>query len=118
MSTTPETFIKKDIRRNWSAETEVPFDHMGGKNRVLVISTSKVYSGALVTHAAVYFKDGAWRTCTPMEDFNVRLHVTHERCTEKNVERQHMGMVAKLPEILELAREHDAKQAAKQAATA
>jgi hypothetical protein len=80
------TYIRKDIRNNWKAWTDVDLS----PTLRLKVSTYKVESGAVVTTATVSKVESSWETHTMYQDFSKRLEsVKYPRVTSKVIETQH-----------------------------
>lgn len=88
-----EITAHKDMRGNWKCENDIEL----GNDRILRISTSKVYSGALVTTATGHKRvgDGALQHIFSMgfdgegDDFRKALASSKVKCTSKAVAGQH-----------------------------
>lgn len=91
------TDICKDIRGAWRAEDRVDLTN----DRVLVIATTKVSDGSIVTRASVSTRDGVFMTHRMYRDFSHCIKISKDRCTAKVVSAQHAAAVAKLPELHE-----------------
>jgi len=92
------TRIYKDTHNNWKAADTIRLV----ANRVLEITTHKVYDGTVVTTASVHIiEDSGFMTHRVYNDFSQRLMTTRVRCTEKAVAAQHAEAMTKKHEILE-----------------
>lgn len=83
------TRLSKDVRGNWSAVSSFPVE--GRPNLTLNVRTIKVFSGSLVTEASVTVKDDVFgfSSYRVYLDFDKRLALSRDRCTQGNVSRQH-----------------------------
>jgi hypothetical protein len=99
-----ETYIRKDMRGNWKAETNVDnFNDYDWR-----VSTIKTYSGKLITSAQggktepTGSKGYEIFKYTPYEDPNYTLEVSSpKRLTEKVVSEQHVKGLAKFKKFME-----------------
>jgi hypothetical protein len=99
-----ETYIRKDMRGNWKAETNI--DNFNDYDWRL--STIKIYSGKLITSAQggktepTGSKGYEIFKYTPYEDPNYTLEVSSpKRLTEKVVSEQHVKGLAKFKKFME-----------------
>ena len=92
---TPKTFIAKG-RDGWKAQSTIDL----GNGRQLQISTSKTYSGALVSSALVGKVEGGFFSFMMYQDFQKRIIARKVRVTDKAVEAQHAEALGQLSEIL------------------
>lgn len=76
-------------RNGWQMET--CFTLPGG--RELSFRTSKRTDGLLCTTASVSKCDGMFRTFVMFQDYMKTLRVERVRCTEKNVQAQHLDVL-------------------------
>jgi hypothetical protein len=107
-----KTSIRKNYRGNWEAETHIDMPELG-VDKFLDITTTKRYSGNLVTTASVHTRDGYFVTHMMYQDFNTNYLTSGDRCTEKNVRKQHdLAIYQCLGAIKALAIAHYAKKAA------
>ena len=97
-----QTFIRKDIRNNWRAESVV----MINDSLQLSIRTTKQHDGALNTCVSVGRVNGDFVSTTFGQDFFKTIaRVKYGRVTSKVVEKQHKIAVAQLDLILQKAKE-------------
>ena len=73
----------------WQMETCFPLPD----GRELVFRTSKRHDGCLCTTARVSKCDGMFRTFVMFQDYLKTLRCKHTRCTEKNVQAQHLDVL-------------------------
>jgi hypothetical protein len=99
------TIVQKNYRKDWEAETRVEMPELG-LNKFLDITTTKRYSGNLVTTASVCTSEGGMDTHMMYQDFNIRFTVSGDRCTKANVSKQHKYAVSQLNFIKLLALAH------------
>lgn len=76
-------------RNGWQMET--CFTLPGG--RELSFRTSKRHDGFLCTTASVCKSDGMFRTFVMFQDYMKTLRGERVRCTEKNVQAQHLDVL-------------------------
>lgn len=90
------TRLSKDMRGNWSAVSSFPVENR--PNLTLNVRTLKVFSGSLVTTASVTVKDDGhgFSSHRVYLDFDKRLALSRDRCTQGNVSRQHEDALAGL----------------------
>lgn len=97
-----QTFIRKDIRNNWKAESAV----MINDTLQLSIRTLKQSDGKLNTCASVgRVKDGMVSTMLYGDFFKSIVRAKHGRITSKVVERQHADAIANVDSIINEAKE-------------
>lgn len=97
------TFVCKDMRGNWHAEdiVDLPGD------RKLKISTSKTFSGSLVTMGIVGRQEGQFFSYTMYQDFSRRLHESRpKKCTENFVKAQHLHVMEDIEDVKKAALFH------------
>lgn len=90
-----QTYIRKDFRKNWSAETEIMLE----PKLMLSIDTSKRHTGEIATVASVHIIEGRMKTHRVFEDYNKCLAFSRVRCTSKAVENQHMKVMSQIETI-------------------
>ena len=91
-----ETFIRKDMRGNWKAETEIKLEG----SMLLTLRTSRNCSGELVTHASVGTTDGKFVTHVMYSDYSQwQMRKKYPRITSKIVEEQHAEVLKTLDRI-------------------
>jgi hypothetical protein len=101
-----KTSIRKNYRGNWKAETHIDMPELG-VDKFLEITTTKQYKG-LTTTTTVNTREGYFVTHTMYQDFSTTF-VSGDRCTEKNVRKQHERILSQLEQIKALAVAHYAK---------
>lgn len=104
------TTVHKNYRKNWEAETQVEMPELG-LNKFLDITTTKRYSGHLVTTVSVCTSERGMVTHMVYQDFNIRFIVSGDRCTKANVTKQHKSAVSQLNYLKLLALAHYKKEA-------
>lgn len=79
------TRIYKSKFNGWTGLSE--FDL--GNNRVLTINTCKRNGGAIVSHASVAKRDGAFLSHIIFQDYSARVAIGGNRATEKAIAELH-----------------------------
>lgn len=108
-----QTFIKKDIRKNWSATSTAEL----GDGLFLRLATHKVSNGNLVTSASCHRVEGNFEVHKMFVDYSERLESTrYPRTTSAVVEAQHARHVANVEVVKAKALAHYATKSADVAA--
>lgn len=95
------TYIRKDIRGNWKAETAVDLTD----ELVFTMSTSKLSTGTLSTLASVSHRKNGMLTHMMYQDYSRNLERTrYPRITSKVVTTQHTDWYLRLEDYLNEAR--------------
>lgn len=99
-ATIPENSSHESGRNMHGGLYEKDIIPLGG-DRVLVVNTQKVSSGALVTTASVSKIEGGFMTHAVFSDFSERLAVSKARCTTKVVAAQHASAMVGIKALIE-----------------
>ena len=84
------TRIYKDARNGWTAETDLPLDN----SRILKLLTMKRHSGEIATSCQAVEKTETGFSFVMYQDFHRHsIARSKDRCTEKNVTDQHLGVL-------------------------
>ncbi len=99
-----KTLIKKG-RDGWEANTTIPLDGDESRaiaigERFLKVSTYKRDGGRLVTTASVATKTDIGYQFAVYQDYMKTVSQSKSRCTDKNVEIQHSGVLNDMDFIL------------------
>ena len=103
--TQPETFIHKDKRTGWRAETKIPL----GDNWQLDIGTRKTHEGWLVSSVTVGRVERGFVTHRLFTDYSRYAIKREGRCTDKVIEKQHDEALSMLATIIADVRDHYAR---------
>lgn len=77
--------VYKSKFNGWTANSEIEI----GQGRVLQINTCKRNGGAIVSHASVAKRDGAFLSHIIFQDYSARVAIGGNRATEKAVAELH-----------------------------
>jgi hypothetical protein len=100
-----DTFIHKDKRTGWRAETKIKL----GEGWQLDITTRKGNDGQLISHATVGRVERGFVTHRLYTDYSRYAIKREKKCTEKNVGDQHAETLSMIDAILDDVRAHYAR---------
>ena len=91
------TYIRKDYRGNWRAETRIDIED----NRVVTVSTYKISNGSLCTNVSVGTLNDGFISHRVFADYNKFVKQEWpKRVTEKVVSSQHDSVLSDIDSIL------------------
>lgn len=100
--TQPQTYLRRDFRNTWRAETKVKF----GDGWQLDLTTRKAENGEVVTQASVARVERGFATHHMFADYNRNVSRVTARCTEKVIREQHAKAIDMLDTISADVRSH------------